>query len=217
MAASESALWRSTMAALFGDDWRAALTGARAADSAPAGPAAGAASSGLAGTAAPAASAPAGPAAAPTTSRFREPAGRDPREYLLGPLTGARPTISRGPASPRVGSRPGAIAPPLALRDSPEAETRSDATGAMSEGSWADKPDVELLGLLSGIPSDGQASGDFVRLAVRAHATLLLRRLSVPEGALEAARLRARIVENLRRSPDGLEAAAETQLQDPAG
>ncbi|CAK0840013.1 unnamed protein product, partial [Prorocentrum cordatum] len=152
IAASESALWRSTMEALHGHDWQARLRQQ-------------------------------GPAAA------------------------------RSPATPAA-AQPPAADDVLRLLDSPAraSDAGSDATGALSDGSWGPLTDDEVLERLLKDVELHESMRDFERRLLRARAVLTLRRQAVPEGAVEFGMRKARFLVEARAHGEGVAAALEAKL-----
>ncbi|CAK0835569.1 unnamed protein product [Prorocentrum cordatum] len=152
IAASESALWRSTMEALHGQDWQARLRQQ-------------------------------GPAAA------------------------------RSPATPAA-AQPPAADDVLRLLDSPAraSDAGSDATGALSDGSWGPLTDDEVLERLLKDVEPHESMRDFERRLLRARAVLTLRRQAVPEGAVEFGMRKARFLVEARAHGEGVAAALEAKL-----
>ncbi|CAK0832647.1 unnamed protein product [Prorocentrum cordatum] len=154
IAASESALWRSTMEALHGHDWQARLRQQ-------------------------------GPAAA------------------------------RSPATPAA-AQPPAADDVLRLLDSPAraSDAGSDATGALSDGSWGPLTDDEVLERLLKDVELHESMRDFERRAGApgCPTVLTLRRQAVPEGAVEFGMRKARFLVEARAHGEGVAAALEAKL-----
>ncbi|CAK0865466.1 unnamed protein product, partial [Prorocentrum cordatum] len=152
IAASESALWRSTMGALHGQDWQARL-------------------------------------------RLQAPAA------------------ARSPATPAA-AQPQAADDVLRLLDSPAraSDAGSDATGALSDGSWGPLTDGEVLERLLKDVEPHESMRDFERRLLRARAVLTLRRQAVPEGAVEFGMRKARFLVEARAHCEGVVAALEARL-----